>query len=78
MGLGEAQMKDTLESRGLIMGIKQIASFMGVSRHTAHRWARLGQFPAAKVGGVWMARKDGIDAWVDERIRRREREDPDG
>ena len=46
----------------------EIASQCGVSEKSLHRWARLGQIPAVKMGRLWRFRKSAIDEWINSRM----------
>jgi excisionase family DNA binding protein len=42
----------------------EIAAHVGVSEDTIHRWIRIKEMPAHKVGRLWKFDKDEVDAWV--------------
>ena len=46
------------------LSMDEIATHMGVSEDTIHRWIRLKRMPAHKVGRLWKFDKNEVDAWV--------------
>jgi excisionase family DNA binding protein len=56
------QETDRMSDRWLSMD--EIAAHLGVSEDTIHRWIRMKEMPAHKVGRLWKFDKDEVDAWV--------------
>jgi excisionase family DNA binding protein len=46
------------------LSLEQIAQHVGVSTDTIHRWIRLRDMPAHKVGRLWKFKVSQVDAWV--------------
>jgi excisionase family DNA binding protein len=46
------------------LSLEEIAAHLGVSEDTIHRWIRLKEMPAHKVGRLWKFDKDEVDKWV--------------
>jgi len=46
------------------LSMDEIATHLGVSEDTTHRWIRMKGMPAHKVGRLWKFDKDEIDTWV--------------
>lgn len=46
------------------LSMDEIAAHLGVSEDTIHRWIRMKEMPAHKVGRLWKFDKDEVDAWV--------------
>lgn len=50
-----------------LMGVKEVASYLGVSPITVYRLSERGTLPAHKVGGKWKFIKDELDRWLREK-----------
>jgi predicted DNA-binding transcriptional regulator AlpA len=59
-----------------LVGIKAICRYTGMSESTVMNWITLRDFPAVKVGGIWMSDGDEIDDWRKGIIRRRHENHP--
>jgi len=46
------------------LSMDEIAAHLGVSEDTIHRWIRIKEMPAHKVGRLWKFDKDEVDTWV--------------
>lgn len=53
-----------------LMGIKEVAAYLKINQATAYHWAQAGRLPGIKMGRIWRFRKDDIDAWLDENMRK--------
>ena len=63
------------ETADLLVGIGQIADYLGYSEGRARRLLASGVVPAFRVGPrVWNARKSTIDRWIADLDKRAERE----
>lgn len=52
---------------GSIMGVKELARYLGYSEITIYRLVEAGRIPARKVGAQWRFLKDEIDRWLREK-----------
>jgi excisionase family DNA binding protein len=52
-----------------ILGIPELAKYLGVSEMTIYRYAKAGKIPAFKVGAKWRFHKKSIDSWIAEKER---------
>ncbi len=59
---------------GDILTIRQLAEYLMVSEKTVYRMLDRNQLPAIRVGAQWRFRKQDIDAWLTEELRRVEYE----
>lgn len=66
-------MPETL-SAGDILTIRQLAEYLMVSEKTVYRMLDRHQLPAVRVGAQWRFRKQDIDAWLTDEVRRVEYE----
>lgn len=55
-------MADKLEP--IAVSISQAAELLGVSRPTVYQYAKMADFPAAKIGGRVLVSVEGLRAWV--------------
>lgn len=46
------------------LSMDEIAAHLGVSEDTIHRWIRLKDMPAHKVGRLWKFRASEVDRWI--------------
>jgi len=46
------------------LSMDEIAVHLGVSEDTIHRWIRVKEMPAHKLGRLWKFDKSEVDAWV--------------
>lgn len=44
--------------------LEEVAEHLGVSQDTIHRWIRVKDIPAHKVGRLWKFRVSEVDKWV--------------
>jgi len=63
---------------GGILTIRQLADYLMVSEKTVYRMLDRNQLPAMRVGAQWRFRKQDIDAWLADEVRRVEYEGKDG
>jgi excisionase family DNA binding protein len=72
----EAQDKDKLEQqakrpeRTQIMTPKEAAKYLGFHLVTIYRLLKKQEIPATKIGGQWRFKKDVLDAWLLDRMKR--------
>ena len=59
---------------GDILTIRQLAEYLMVSEKTVYRMLDRNRLPAARVGSQWRFRRQDIDAWLSEEMRRVEHE----
>jgi PTS system nitrogen regulatory IIA component len=59
---------------GDILTIRQLAEYLMVSEKTVYRMLDRNRLPAARVGAQWRFRRQDIDAWLNEEMRRVEHE----
>lgn len=57
-----------------ILNIRQLAEYLMVSEKTVYRMVERNQLPAVRVGAQWRFRKQDIDAWLADEVRRVEYE----
>ncbi len=62
------------QTAGDILTIRQLAEYLMVSEKTVYRMLDRNQLPAVRVGAQWRFRKQDIDAWLTEEVRRVEYE----
>jgi len=46
------------------VSLDEMAIHLGVSKDSVHRWIRLRQMPANKVGHLWKFKISEVDAWI--------------
>lgn len=66
-------MPDT-QTAGDILTIRQLAEYLMVSEKTVYRMLDRSELPGMRVGSQWRFRKQDIDAWLTEEVRRVEYE----
>ena len=66
-------MPDT-HTAGDILTIRQLAEYLMVSEKTVYRMLDRNELPAVRVGSQWRFRKQDIDGWLTEEVRRVEYE----
>jgi excisionase family DNA binding protein len=64
---------DTLTT-GEILTIRQLADYLMVSEKTVYRMLDRNQLPAIRVGAQWRFRRQDIDQWLTDEVRRVEHE----
>ena len=62
------------QTAGDILTIRQLAEYLMVSEKTVYRMLDRNELPAVRVGAQWRFRKQDIDAWLTEEVRRVEYE----
>ncbi|MGZ6971066.1 MAG: helix-turn-helix domain-containing protein [Thermoanaerobaculia bacterium] len=55
---------------GEILTIKQLSEYLMVSEKTIYRMLDKGLLPALRIGAQWRFRKQDVNGWLDERIKR--------
>jgi len=66
------------QSTGEILTIRQLAEYLMVSEKTVYRMLERNQLPALRVGAQWRFRKQDIDSWLTDEMRRVEYEGKSG
>ena len=46
------------------LSLKELATHLGISYHSAYRLARAKDFPSYKIGGLWRVDIDKLDRWL--------------
>ena len=59
---------------GDILTIRQLAEYLMVSEKTVYRMLDRSQLPGVRIGAQWRFRRQDIDAWLDDEVRRVEYE----
>lgn len=59
---------------GDILTIRQLAEYLMVSEKTVYRMLERSELPAMRVGAQWRFRRQDIDSWLSEEVRRVEHE----
>ena len=54
-----------------IMTIKEVSEYLKLTEKTAYRLVAEGKIPGFKVGGSWRFRRDEIENWTKEKIKKR-------
>jgi PTS system nitrogen regulatory IIA component len=67
-------MMTSTQAAGDILTIRQLAEYLMVSEKTVHRMLDRNELPAVRVGVQWRFRKQDIDSWLTEEVRRVEYE----
>ena len=49
------------------MRVSELASYLGVSRHTVYKWVQMGWVPVGRAGRALVFDMDTIEAWVNDR-----------
>src|SRR5436853_5302247 len=62
------------QSAGDILTIRQLAEYLMVSEKTVYRMLDRNELPGVRVGAQWRFRRQDIDAWLTEEVRRVEYE----
>lgn len=57
-----------METRTILIGRKEIATYTGRSWPTVRNWVEKHDFPARMLDGRWASKSDMIDLWLQERI----------
>jgi len=66
------------QTAGDILTIRQLAEYLMVSEKTVYRMLDRNELPAVRVGAQWRFRKQDIDAWLTDEVRRVEYEGKSG
>ncbi|MBI2871225.1 MAG: helix-turn-helix domain-containing protein [Candidatus Omnitrophica bacterium] len=53
-----------------LMDIREVARYLGVHEMTVYKLLKQSYIPAFKLGGQWRFKKDLLDAWLNERMRK--------
>jgi len=48
-----------------ILGVGEVADYLGVGNVTVHRWCREGRLPCFKVGRLWRVRRGALEQFVE-------------
>ncbi len=57
MGLGSGR-------RGELLGVAEVAGYLGVGTVTVYRWCREGRLPCLKVGKSWRTRGEALENFL--------------
>lgn len=49
---------------GRLLGVDEVARYLGVGRVTVYRWCREGRLPCLKVGRSWRVRREALDDFL--------------
>lgn len=63
------------QASGDILTIRQLAEYLVVSEKTVYRMIERHQLPAMRIGAQWRFRRNDIDAWLTNEMRRVEQQD---
>jgi excisionase family DNA binding protein len=66
------------QSPGDILTIRQLAEYLMVSEKTVYRMLDRNQLPGMRVGAQWRFRRQDIDGWINEEVRKVEYEGHQG
>ncbi|MBZ5239766.1 methylation-associated defense system helix-turn-helix domain-containing protein MAD1 [Pseudomonas aeruginosa] len=53
-----------------ILTLDEVAEYLKAGKRTIYRLAQQGKMPAFKFGGTWRFRRQELDVWIAERIKR--------
>ncbi|MFN1270055.1 helix-turn-helix domain-containing protein [Pseudomonas aeruginosa] len=53
-----------------ILTLDEVADYLKAGKRTIYRLAQQGKMPAFKFGGTWRFRRQELDVWIAERIKR--------
>jgi excisionase family DNA binding protein len=48
-----------------LMTLREVATYLRLSKDTVYRMAQSAKIPASKLGTQWRFRKSEVDAWID-------------
>lgn len=54
-----------------IMTIKEVSEYLKMNYRTVYRLAEKREIPAFKLGKNWRVRKDLLDKWIEEQIKKK-------
>jgi excisionase family DNA binding protein len=52
----------------ILLGIKEVAEFMGVHQRTIYRLVNDGKIPGLKLGGKWFFDREIIKQWINQQM----------
>jgi excisionase family DNA binding protein len=47
-----------------LLGVEEVAEYLGVGQVTVYRWCREGSLPCLKIGRCWRVRRDALAEFV--------------
>ena len=50
--------------RGELLGVAEVAEYLGVGTVTVYRWCREGRLPCLKVGRSWRIRREALEDFL--------------
>ena len=53
-----------------ILTIQEIATYLKIKEKNAYDLAAKGKIPGFKVGGAWRFRREDIEEWIEEALRK--------
>jgi len=56
-----------------IMTLEETAKYLKIGKSTLYKMAREGKIPAVKIANQWRFRKEDIDRWLQEIIKKKEK-----
>ena len=56
-------MAERLEA---LLGVEEVAEYLGVGQVTVYRWCREGSLPCLKIGRRWRVRRDALAGVLEE------------
>ena len=56
-----------------IMTLEETAQYLKLGKSTLYKMAREGKIPAVKIANQWRFRKEDIDSWLQEIIKKKEK-----
>jgi excisionase family DNA binding protein len=56
---------------GEYLTAKQVAEYLQVKPLTIYQWAREDKIPAIKIGRIWRFKKEAIDTFLEEQLRKK-------
>jgi len=62
-----------MEGFGEIMTLEETAKYLKIGKSTLYKMAREGKIPAVKIANQWRFRKEDIDRWLQEIIKKKEK-----
>ena len=62
-----------MEGFGEIMTLEETAKYLKIGKSTLYRMVREGKIPAVKIANQWRFRKEDIDRWLQEIIKKKEK-----
>jgi excisionase family DNA binding protein len=58
-----------MTTREPLIGVREAADFLSISERRLYAFARAGQVPAYRVGGLWKFRESELEEWLQRQRR---------